>query len=61
MCIGIMLPMQTVFQLLAGIVIPIPALFTKALIFVVMAFFAACFEYRIKKETQYVHEKVQIK
>lgn len=55
MCVGIMLPIQTVFQLLAGIEIPIPALITKTLIFVVMAVFAAYFEYRIKQKTEYVY------
>ena len=54
MCIGIMLPIQSVFQLLAGISIPIPALMTKVFIFVVMALFAAYFEYRIKQETKYI-------
>lgn len=44
MCIGIMLPTQTIFQLLAGFSIPIPALITKGLIFVVMALFATYFE-----------------
>lgn len=54
MCIGIMLPIQTIFQLLAGISIPIPALITKGLIFVVMALFATYFEHRIKRETHYI-------
>ena len=53
MCIGIMLPIQTVFQLLAGISMPIPALITKVLIFVVMAVFATYFEHRIKQEVHY--------
>ena len=53
MCIGIMLPIQTVFQLLAGISMPIPALITKVLIFVVMAVFATYFEHRIKQEAHY--------
>lgn len=52
-CIGIMLPIQTIFQISAGISIPIPVFITKALIFIVMALFAAFFEYRIKRETQY--------
>ena len=54
MCIGIMLPIQTVFQLLADISTPIPALITKVLIFVVMALFAFYFERRIKRETYYI-------
>lgn len=51
--VGIMLPAQAVFQLLAGIPIPIPALITKVLIFVMLAVFAAYFEFRLKKETEY--------
>ena len=53
MSVGIMLPIQSVFQLLAGISIPIPALITKVLIFVMLAVFAAFFEYRLKRETEY--------
>ena len=54
MCVGIMLPVQTFFQLSAGISIPIPALITKCLTFVVMAFFAAYFDYRLKRKTHYI-------
>lgn len=54
MCIGIMLPIQTIFQLLAGISIPIPALITKMFIFVIMALFATYFEYYIKRKTKYI-------
>ena len=53
-CVGVMLPVQTVFQSLAGISIPLEALITKVLIFVLMAIFAIYFEYRIKKETKYL-------
>lgn len=49
MCVGVMLPIQSVFQLMAGISIPVPALITKILIFVLLAAFAAFFEYRLKK------------
>lgn len=52
-CVGIMIPLQTCFQLWAGITIPLPALITKGLIFVLMAVFAAIFEYRLKHEVQY--------
>lgn len=52
-CIGVMLPVQTVFQLMAGISIPIPALITKMFIFVVMAVFAVFFEFRLKRNTVY--------
>ena len=53
MGVGIMLPIQSVFQLLAGITIPLPALVTKVLIFVMLAVFAAIFECRLKHETEY--------
>ena len=53
MIIGIMLPIQSVFQMLAGVSIPIPALITKVLIFVLLAFFAAIFDYRLKRDTKY--------
>ncbi len=40
--VGVMLPIQTIFQLAAGISIsiPIPALATKVFIFVLLAVFA---------------------
>lgn len=57
MCIGIMLPIQTIFQILAGISTPISALITKVLIFVIMALFAAYFEHRLKRETYYISLK----
>lgn len=53
MGIGIMLPIQTFFQLLADISIPIPALITKVLIFVMLAFFATIFEIHLKNSTRY--------
>jgi hypothetical protein len=52
--LGIILPMQTCFQLLAGIDLPVPALITKVGIFVALAAFATYFERKIKKETQYI-------
>lgn len=51
--IGIMLPIQTVFQMMAGISIPLPALLSKVLIFVILAMFAVIFEYRLKRDTKY--------
>lgn len=54
--IGIMLPIQTAFQMMAGISIPIPALVTKVLIFVMLALFAAFFEHQLKRETKYIKE-----
>lgn len=56
MGIGIMLPVQTCFQLAAGIFIPIPALITKVFIFVLLAIFAVFFDYRLKCETEYSEE-----
>ena len=38
--VGVMLPIQTIFQLAAGISIPIPALATKVFIFVLLSVFA---------------------
>jgi len=58
MIIGVMLPIQSFFQILAGISIPIPALITKVLIFVLLAVFAAIFEYRLRRETQYVEDNI---
>lgn len=45
--IGFMLPVQTIFQLMAGIEIPIPVLITKVSIFVVLAAFAAFFNAKL--------------
>ncbi|OPX87319.1 MAG: hypothetical protein A4E53_02501 [Pelotomaculum sp. PtaB.Bin104] len=45
--IGIMLLTQTVFQVLAGIDIPAPALITKVGSFVVLAIFALYFNLRL--------------
>ncbi|MBA9084050.1 hypothetical protein FHR92_000504 [Fontibacillus solani] len=42
--IGIMLPVQTIFQLLAGIELPVPVLISKMGIFVILACFAVYFE-----------------
>ena len=51
--VGVMLPVQSLFQWLAGVSIPIPALITKVSIFVILAVFAALFEYRLKHSTKY--------
>lgn len=56
MVIGIMLPVQTFFQLAAGISIPIPALITKVFIFILLAVFAVFFDYRLKHGTEYAEE-----
>lgn len=47
--IGVMLPIQTLFQTMAGIKIPITALITKAGIFVILAIFAAYFNSKLYK------------
>jgi len=44
---GVMLPIQTAFQLLAGIIIPIPVLVIKVGVFMVLALFAAYFSLKI--------------
>ncbi len=47
--IGIILPVQTVFQILAGIELPIPTLITKVFIFIVLASFALYFDRELRK------------
>ena len=54
MLVGIMLPIQTVFQIAAGITIPIPALITKVFIFVILAFFSFVFNKRLMKVSIYM-------
>lgn len=49
MLVGIMLPIQTVFQTLAGIEIPLPALITKVFSFVILAIFAIYFNIKLFK------------
>lgn len=56
MVVGIMLPVQTFFQLAAGISIPVPALITKVFIFILLAIFAAFFYYRLKQGTEYAED-----
>lgn len=46
---GLILPMQTIFQLAAGIDLPIPVLVTKAGTFIVLAAFAVALEIRLLK------------
>lgn len=50
--IGIMLPIQTLFQVLAGIAIPTPVLITKVGIFVTLAAFAMYFNLKLYKNLQ---------
>ncbi len=47
--IGIMLPVQSIFQVSAGIEIPMPALITKVAIFSLMSIFALFFEIKLIK------------
>ncbi|MNZ74168.1 hypothetical protein D3C78_926110 [compost metagenome] len=42
--IGLMLPVQTIFQLLAGIELSVPVLISKMGIFVILAFFAVYYD-----------------
>ncbi len=53
MCVGIMLPIQTIFQLMAGISIPFPALVTKVFIFVLLAVFAVYFECHLRGKVNF--------
>lgn len=48
--VGIMLPVQTIFQMLAGIELPIPALITKVFIFIILAAFALYFDRKLKNK-----------
>jgi hypothetical protein len=47
--IGVMLPVETVFQIIAGISLPIGAIITKVGIFIVLALFALYFNIRFFK------------
>ena len=49
---GVMLPIQTVYQMLAGIELPIQAIVSKVGIFVLLAAFAAYFNIRIYKSIE---------
>lgn len=49
--IGIMLPVQTVFQLISGIEIPLPVLLTKVFIFVALAGFALYTDISVQRKT----------
>jgi len=50
--IGVMLPVQTVFQILAGIVVPIPVLIIKVGIFIILAMFAVYFNTLLYKRIE---------
>ena len=49
---GVMLPVQTVYQMLAGIELPIQAIVSKVGIFVLLAAFAAHFNIRLYKSIE---------
>jgi len=51
--IGVMIPVQTVYQAVAGIVIPVPVLITKVGIFIVLAAFATHFNLRTFRGMDY--------
>jgi hypothetical protein len=50
--VGVMLPIQTVFQVSAGIELPLAALITKVASFVVLAFFALYFNIKFLKNVK---------
>lgn len=50
MIMGLMLPIQTIFQLMAGIIIPVPVLIIKVGVFMVLALFAAYFNQKVLKQ-----------
>lgn len=54
--VGIMVPVQTLFQYLGGISVPLPELITKVFIFMVLAVFAASFEFKLRRTTRYAEE-----
>jgi hypothetical protein len=45
--VGVMVPMQTVFQLLAGVELPLPVVITKVASFMLLAPFALYFDIRL--------------
>lgn len=58
MIIGIMLFIQTVVQLAAGILLPIPVMVTKDLIFILLAIFSSFFDIRLRHGTKYVEGSI---
>lgn len=50
--IGVMLPIQTIFQLLANIIIPIPVLVIKVGVFVLLAFFSGILTFNLFREIE---------
>lgn len=58
MIIGIMLFIQTAIQLAAGILLPIPVMVTKDLIFILLAIFSGFFDVRLKHGTKYVEGSI---
>ena len=51
------LPVQTIFQILAGIELPIPALITKVFIFIILAAFSLYFDRKLRKNKDVVGSK----
>lgn len=56
MIVGIILPVQSIFQIKSNIEIPIPALITKLSIFVILALFAWYNERRLMQSTTYTND-----
>jgi hypothetical protein len=52
MAVGLMLPVQTIFQLKAGIILPVGVLITKMFVFCALAAFAAYYYRRVKRDTE---------
>ncbi len=48
--IGVILPLQTVFQMAAGIQIPLPVMITKIASFLILAVFATFFQYQLIRQ-----------
>ncbi len=51
--IGVMLPIQTAFQLMANIIIPIPVLIVKVGVFVILAIFSGFLTFKLFKEIEF--------
>lgn len=49
---GVMLPIQTIFQLMANIIIPIPVLVIKVGVFVILAIFSGLLTFKLFKEIE---------
>lgn len=55
--VGVMMIPQAICQILSGVIIPLPALITKSLSFVLLGGFALYFDFKLYKELKYEKEK----